>query len=415
MIKRFMAMLAVWFCVAAAWMVLGGTVWVRTQETDSALRGKVGKLWGNPQTQAPPAVTWRRTVVEQEEERQRDAATEAVVMVTKPVKRDLCGTAPLTSSWVTVALDLDQRRKGLLWYATYAADFEGIYAFRNGEPAPAEHTVRFPLPDREGIYDAFVFEVDGVEAQVRVCDGAVFHSLTLAPGETAQVRIAYRSFGQERWMYKFDTASESGSVRDFELALTTDFAEVDFPDGSLSPTVKTPRGEGWHLEWAYDNLMAGTGIGVSMPRKTNPGPFAARITFFAPVCLLFFFFVLFVLTHVRGTPLNAEHHFFLGCSFFAFNLLFAYLVDHADLHLAFFISAAVSMFLVVSYLRLVLGPTFAFREAAGAQAVYLVLFSYSHFYEGYTGLIVTIGAILTLFIVMQVTARSRTFRQAALA
>lgn len=413
MVKRFMAMLAVWFCVAAAWMVLGSTVWVRTQETDSALRGKVGKLWGKEQTQAPPTVTWRRTVVEQEESRRKDAQTGTVVTVTKPVKRELCGSAPLGSSRVSADLDLDQRRKGLLWYATYAVDFEGIYAFRNAEPAPAEHTLRFPLPDRDGIYDAFAFEVDGREVPVKVCDGAVFHTLLLAPGQEAEVRVAYRSFGQDRWLYKFDTASESGSVRDFVLTLTTDFPEVDFPDGSLSPTAKSPAGGGWRLEWAYDNLMAGTGIGVAMPREMNPGPFAARITFFAPVCLLFFFFVLFVLTHVRGTPLGAEHHFFLGCAFFAFNLLFAYLVDHADLHLAFFIAAAVSVFLVVSYLRLVLGSTFAFREAAGAQMVYLVLFSYSHFYEGYTGLIVTIGAILTLFIVMQVTARSRAFRRAA--
>ena len=415
MVKRFMAMLAVWFCVAAAWMVLAGTVWVRTQETDSALRGKVGKLWGNPQTQCPPAVTWRRSIEELEESRQKDARTGDEVMVTKTVKRDLSGTAPLLSSRVTAGLDLDQRRKGLLWYATYGVDFEGIYTFRNAEPRPAEHTVRFPLPDREGIYDAFAFQVDGREVPVRVCDGAALSTLTLAPGEEAQVRVAYRSFGQDRWMYKFDTASESGSVRDFELALTTDFAGVDFPDGSLSPTVKTPAGQGWRLVWTYDNLMAGTGIGVALPHKMNPGPFAARITFFAPVCLLFYFFLLFVLTHVRGTPLSAEHHFFLGCAFFAFHLLFAYLVDHMDLHLAFFAAAAVSVFLAVSYLRLVLGNKFAFREAAGAQAVYLVLFSYSHFYEGYTGLIVTIGAILTLFVVMQVTARSRAFRQAAVA
>jgi hypothetical protein len=412
MVKRFAAMLAVWFGVAAAWMVLAGTVWVRTQASDSALRGKVGKLWGNPQTQAPPTVTWRRAVIEPEESRQKDAATGAVVTVTKQVKRDLCGTAPLASSRVTADLHLNQRRKGLLWYATYAVEFEGTYAFRNGEPAPAEHTVRFPLPDRNGIYDAFAFEVDGQEAPVTVCGGEVLHSLILAPGEEARVRIAYRSFGLDRWMYKFDAASESGNVRDFSLALTTNFAEVDFPDGSLSPTVKSPRSGGWQLEWAYDNLMAGAGIGVAMPHRINPGPFAARIAYFAPVCLLFFFFVLFVLTHMRGTPLASEHHFFLGCAFFAFNLLFAYLVDHLDLHLAFFVSAAVSVFLVVSYLRWVLGPTFACREAAGAQLVYLVLFSYSHFYEGYTGLIVTIGAILTLFIVMQATARSRAFRRA---
>src|SRR2546425_3722741 len=47
----------------------------------------------------------------------------------------------------------------------------------------------------------------------------------------------------------------------------------------------------------------------------------------------------------------------------------------------------------------------ALLEAGGAQFVYLVLFSYAFFSEGSTGLAVTIGAIVTLFVVMQLTAR----------
>jgi hypothetical protein len=45
------------------------------------------------------------------------------------------------------------------------------------------------------------------------------------------------------------------------------------------------------------------------------------------------------------------------------------------------------------------------REAAGAQIVYLILFSYAFFFEGYTGLAITVVAILTLFVAMQATAR----------
>lgn len=40
-----------------------------------------------------------------------------------------------------------------------------------------------------------------------------------------------------------------------------------------------------------------------------------------------------------------------------------------------------------------------------AQLVFLVLFSYAFFFEGYTGLVITIGAILTLAIMMQLTAK----------
>jgi len=88
-------------------------------------------------------------------------------------------------------------------------------------------------------------------------------------------------------------------------------------------------------------------------------------------------------------------------------LLLAYLVDHMSIHAAFALSALVSVFLVVSYLRLVVGIGFASREAALAQIVYLVLFSYAFFLKGFTGLAITIGSILTLFVVMQVTGRVR--------
>ena len=42
---------------------------------------------------------------------------------------------------------------------------------------------------------------------------------------------------------------------------------------------------------------------------------------------------------------------------------------------------------------------------AWAQVVFLVLFSYSFFLKGYTGLTLTIGAVVTLFVLMQSTAR----------
>ena len=48
---------------------------------------------------------------------------------------------------------------------------------------------------------------------------------------------------------------------------------------------------------------------------------------------------------------------------------------------------------------------FAAFEAGSAQLVYLVLFSYAFFFKGFTGLAITIGAIITLFVVMQVTGR----------
>jgi inner membrane protein involved in colicin E2 resistance len=187
--------------------------------------------------------------------------------------------------------------------------------------------------------------------------------------------------------------------------MTTDFRDVDFADNTLSPSTKTVIPGGWKLTWAYKNLLTGFDIGLLMPSKLQPGPLAGMISYFAPVSLLFFFFWMFILTTIRGIPLHPMNYFFLAASFFAFHLLLAYLVDHLSIHVAFAISALVSVFLVVSYLRLAVGPRFALIEAGGAQFIYLVLFSYAFFFNGFTGLAIAIGAIVSLFVVMQLTGR----------
>jgi hypothetical protein len=197
-------------------------------------------------------------------------------------------------------------------------------------------------------------------------------------------------------------------VRAFHLAVDTDFAGVDFPAGTLSPSLARAGGNGaWHGEWNFSSLVASQPIGIQMPQRLNPGPLASMITFFAPVGLLFFFFVVTVLAAAQRQRLHPINYFFLGCAFFAFHLLFAYLVDHVAIAPAFAAASLVSMALVVSYARLFVGWRFALREMAGAQLCYLVLFSFSFFWSGFTGLAITIGAILTLCVMMQVTGRLR--------
>jgi inner membrane protein involved in colicin E2 resistance len=146
---------------------------------------------------------------------------------------------------------------------------------------------------------------------------------------------------------------------------------------------------------------------MTMPEKPQPGPLAGDISRFAPVSLLLFFFVMFIITTLRKIDLHPMNYFFLAAAFFAFHLLLAYLADHISIQLAFLLCSVVSVALVVSYLRLVVGPRFAIVEAGAGQLIYLVLFSYTFFLKGFTGLAITIGCIVTLFIAMQLTGRVR--------
>jgi inner membrane protein involved in colicin E2 resistance len=320
-------------------------------------------------------------------------------------------TLPLESSRVDVSLDLEHRQKGLLWYSTYKVGFDGTYVFRN---ATQQERVNFTLkfPAERAIYDDLVFTVNGAPVTLTNENNAATGTAAVKPGEAATLHVAYRSQGLNDWRYNFGggdakTGVTVAQVRDFRLKMRTNFKEIDFPESTLSPSEKRETADGWELEWNYKNLVSGFQIGMAMPEKLQPGPLAGRISFFAPVSLFFFFFLMFIITTMRGIELHPMNYFFLAAAFFAFHLLLAYLVDHVSIHTAFAASSVVSIFLVISYLRLVVGTRFAAREAGLAQFIYLVMFSYAFFFKGFTGLAVTIGSILTLFVVMQITGRVR--------
>jgi inner membrane protein involved in colicin E2 resistance len=185
----------------------------------------------------------------------------------------------------------------------------------------------------------------------------------------------------------------------------TNFHNVDFPDDAISPMDIQESDEGLALTWRAANLLTTQAIGVTMPEKINPGPLSGRITFFAPVCLLFFFLLVATIGIIRRVSIHPMHYLFVTGGFFAFHLLFAYLVDHIDVHVAFGIAAVASVTLVTAYLRAALGKRFPWRIGAAGQGFYLVLFSYSFFLRGTTGLTVTLGAVATLAMLMWVTAR----------
>jgi inner membrane protein involved in colicin E2 resistance len=401
--RRLLAILFIFACAAVAWFTLGASLVHRSGASSRQLSAEVGRLWGGVHRQQGPRVWWVESKTVLEDVVQETSESDRLA---RPIERSVetSHPLPLDSSMVTVDLDLEHRRKGLLWYDVYTVSFAGHYRVRAPEAGASRLRLQFTFPATDAMYDAFRVRIGDHEATptAAIAEGLMVE-IDAQPGEVLPIEVAYHSRGLDRWSYSFQ---ESGvaQVRDFQLALTTDFADIDFPDGGLSPTAKSATDDGWKLTWAFDSLVTGKQIGLDLPNRLNPGPLAARITFFAPVSLLFFFTVLVIVGILRRRNLHPMHYFFLSAAFFAFHLLLAYLVDHLDIHAAFAIAAAVSVFLVVSYLRLVGGDRLAFRQAGLAQLIYLVLFNYAFFFDGYTGLTVTIGAIVTLFVLMRLTA-----------
>jgi inner membrane protein involved in colicin E2 resistance len=397
MVKRIIAIAFIFLCTSVAWLFLGTTLTIRTSEQQTDARQSVGELWGGDQIQKAPIVerldmNTRRVV----------KATDGVEVV-ESTETSAWVPIPLSGTEIQTRFQLDHRRKGLLWFSTYGVDFDGRYSIRNTIEEPVTVRIRFALPSGSRMLDDFRFRVGGEDLDLPVQDAQVTQELTIGPGEEAGFDVAYRTQGVGTWRYEL--GERTTEVRDFNMTMSTDFDDVDFPAGTLSPTTKQQTSSGWDLEWAYTRLLASADLGVEMPKKLNPGPWVSRVTFFAPVSLFLFFFALFVLSIIRGVRLHPMHYFFLAAGFFAFHLLLAYLVDHMSVGLAVVIASIVSFALVTSYMQRVVDKRFAYVDVALAQLLYLVGFAYTFFLEGYTGLTVTVLSILTLFVVMQVTGR----------
>jgi len=397
--RRIAAIFLILSCTSIAWAILGTTIFARTYDVGSNLASRVESTWGAPEEQWPPAIGYLRQQTKKVETEENGKK------VTRLENQEITLAVPIEASRITTDFHIDYRQKGLLWFSTYAVSFSGQYDFKNPNGSDEDFMLRLPFPAKEAVYDNIEFFLDekplplqfnGAEAKARV---------RMPANVNGVLRVAYRSRGMNSWRYKL--GQDVSEARNFHLLARTDFSGFDFPDNSLSPTAKRKIGQGWELEWNYQNMVSGFDIALKMPQKLQPGPLAGRICYFAPVSLFFFFFVIFILSTLRGIDLHPMNYFFLACAFFSFHLLLAYLADHVAIHAAFAISALVSVALVVSYLRLVVSTRFAVVESGLAQLIYLVLFSYAFFFEGFTGLTVTLGAVVTLFVVMQMTGKIR--------
>ena len=323
-VPRLVAVIMILVVAAGGWFVLGASVDYRTNWADDRGGQAVGGLWGRAQHQQAPTFTARG------------------------------GPVSLVGSDIEAVFELDQRKKGLLWYSTYVVDLTAAYRVRNESAEAAEVRMTFLFPQDDGVYDGFAVVADGAPVPVTYESGRARADFAVAGGSIAKVETGYVTSGLDEWRYDPTPGEGVGVIEDFTLTMRTDFRDIDFPGDAVSPTTKEETDDGWLLVWDYGSLVSGRQIGLAMPTPLNPGPVASRIAFFAPVSLLFFFAALVLLTATAGIRVHPMNYAFLAAGFFAFHLLFAYLVDRIDIHLGFAIASVTSVLLCVGYLRMVL-------------------------------------------------------------
>ncbi|RYD46273.1 MAG: hypothetical protein EOP85_07790 [Verrucomicrobiaceae bacterium] len=381
-VSHLIASAAIVGCTAVAWFILADAMASRTKESSATMSAEVAGVW-NPQIEQKHPDAWYET----------------------PNAPNGRANLLPASSEVHVDLKFVPKQRGLFRHRTYDVSFRADYAFVNPTRIPQTVYVSFPLPQGAEKLEGFDFRLgeDSAQGGTPAGSGTVTRAVLVPASGSVTLSTAYQTRGTGTWTYSFP---DRRRIAGFVLKMRTDFTEINFPVGTGSPKDEDRKtdGKGWDLVWNYPDVLAVPSIGMDMPNLLNAGPVASRIAFFAPVSLVFFVTVLLLVSGLKGVELHPMHVFFVSAGFFAFHLLLAYLVDLLPLYLSFGIATAVSLLLVCGYLRAV-GGNLLFKVALPAQLAYLVLFSASFFFDGLTGITLTVCGVSTLALLMIMTAR----------
>ncbi len=378
---RLFLILVIFILATLGWWILGVTIGFRTESIGGRASSAVHGLWGPQLAQPHP----------------------------RAVFHDASGAVELlpSSSKVDAELAFKPRQRGFTWHSAYEVAFSGDYEFTNPAQVTQKLRLELPLPGDNVRLENFRFEITGSDTEAQVASapesGQMSASVEVGPGKTVRLQTGYRARGLDQWRYTFPNAAR---IQNFVLAMHTDFEEIDFPPDAGSPTrdLMDSGEKRWTVLWEYPDVIAARAIGMVMPQLLNPGPVAMSIALWAPLSLAVFFLVLIITDLIHKVGLHPMNYLLLAAGFFAFPLLFAYLVDVVNVHVSFLLAAASSLLLVCGYLRIAAGGAL-FKIALPTQLFYCVLFSYSFFLKGFTGLTLTIGGVVTLGLIMMLTAR----------
>ena len=253
MIRRYVVLGVVWVGCTAAWMLLGATLLVRSGETSSALVNEVHQLWGPQLDQAAPSGQYTEQRPREERRTLYDASGRPYETSVRKME-DVSFPLPLVSTRARVSLALEHRQKGLLWFPTYAADFEGRYVLLNDTAVTRSVTVSFALPAQGAIYDGFeVLDEKGQLIGAEVDGGSAHWVVSLAPSarHTFQVRYRPPRAGRSRTRFRA-SGSEPGTCDAWRERATPPSA----------PTHRPPR-----RRWAAPSRR-----GPRSHRRWRPGP-----------------------------------------------------------------------------------------------------------------------------------------------
>ncbi len=380
-VKKIVAISLIFIFVTTAWMILGGINFYRTSEAQENLKKEIITLYGdNVEITMPKCSSVKNT-------------------------KNSKYYNKLEKSNVTIDINLDPRKKGNLWFPTFNYKYKGEYLFKAKQKGERQYLfLQFGKSD--SVYKNILLSINGKYLNKKAAIANEDYIIVYPNNKGyINVKFEYESSGLENLEYIISGYKSISEINNFSLVINTDFEDYDFINSTMSPTIKEKTENGYKLAWQLNEAITGKNIGIKIPNKLNPGDIISKVSFFAPVALFFFLSAILTLVLVFKINFHPMHFLLLAATFFSFSLMFSYFSDQMNIYLAFSVASAISLILTITYLRFFTPKIVYLVFAPLAQFIYLIVFSFSFFSDDLPGFIVTICAVLTLFLIMQITGK----------
>ena len=155
-VKKLIAIAVIFILTFVAWMILGVSNLTRTDKSFQKLRSEVISLYGDALViNAPDCYSKIKKYKEE-------------IIDGKKIKHEYFETEnfELSKSEIKININLDQRKKGHLWFPTFKANFNGSYEFRvknYKENKDGEYFIYSTLRSSNSIYNNIRLAINDAE------------------------------------------------------------------------------------------------------------------------------------------------------------------------------------------------------------------------------------------------------------
>jgi hypothetical protein len=369
------------------WLMLADRLETRTHQAMYKQLNSVKQIWGGNLAQPMPSVRYKRFG--------SDVST--------------LSKGEIHATDIAVTLKVDYRKKGLVYYTGYHAEFIGKYTIKNPENENIYLSFIFPYPTRqgEGVLQNVKLLINGKEdiEDTEYQPNLALWTGLLEPSDTLNLTVQYDGRGLNQFVYGFEPNKQ---INRFTMKVDVHGAKnLDYPESTMPPTeFLQETEEGKTLVWELDKALTQLNIGVILPDKLNIEQQLFVMMYRAPAFFLLFFISLIAMIRLAKETLNFIPIAITSIAYFLFYPLFAYLVIYLGVIIAFIISFGSIGLLILNYMRILYGLKIAFAVFM-AYIFYLGITTVASLLPTYTGLILTIEGVVLLGVIMQVLSKHK--------